>query len=243
MIRFIRVLIVAMLLPVSATFAQKNSYEAEKNTITEVKRAPELYVYAEATCKTVDEAEAVVEEMFLENVNEYVAEVKSGKGKSNVVVNDAKSISHEIKMPRGSNMHRVFLYSKKSDIISSDGPIVVVNPAATVEPTVAETAPEVAPTTYDVPAVAKEIAKVKTLKELGTTLPQMKRSGRISNFDKYRNISDPSTWYLVLYDATGTISAVLTDVKSNGERVNVNTLSVDSMEKYQNHAAIGVEIK
>jgi hypothetical protein len=226
-----------MLLPVSATFAQKNSYEAEKNTITEVKRAPELYVYAEATCKTVDEAEAVVEEMFLENVNEYVAEVKSGKGKSNVVVNDAKSISHEIKMPRGSNMHRVFIYSKKSDIISSEGPIVVVNPATAVE-----TAPEVAPT-YDVPAVAKEIAKVKTLKELGTTLPQMKRSGRISNYDKYRNISDPSTWYLVLYDATGTINAVLTDVMSNGERVNVNTLSVDSMEKYQNHAAIGVEIK
>jgi hypothetical protein len=134
-------------------------------------------------------------------------------------------------------MHRVFIYSKKSDIISSEGPIVVVNPATAVE-----TAPEVAQT-YDVPAVAKEIAKVKTLKELGTTLPQMKRSGRISNFDKYRNISDPSTWYLVLYDATGTISAVLTDVKSNGERVNVNTLSVDSMEKYQNHAAIGVEIK
>jgi hypothetical protein len=242
MIRFIRVLIVAMLLPVSATFAQKNSYEAEKNTITEVKRAPELYVYAEATCKTVDEAEAVVEEMFLENVNEYVAEVKSGKGKSNVVVNDAKSISHEIKMPRGSNMHRVFIYSKKSDIISSEGPIVVVNPAATVEPTAAETAPEVAPT-YEIPAVAKEIAKVKTLKELGTTLPQMKRSGRISNFDKYRNISDPSTWYLVLYDATGTISAVLTDVKSNGERVNVNTLNVDSLENYPKHAAIGVVIK
>jgi hypothetical protein len=231
-----------MLLPVSATFAQKNSYEAEKNTITEVKRAPEQYVYAEATCKTVEEAEAVVEEMFLENVNEYVAEVKSDKGKSNVVVNDAKTIRHEITMPRGSNMHRVFIYSKKSDIISSEGPIVVVNPAATVEPTAAETAPEVAPT-YEIPAVAKEIAKVKTLKELGTTLPQMKRSGRISNFDKYRNISDPSTWYLVLYDATGTISAVLTDVKSNGERVNVNTLNVDSLENYPKHAAIGVVIK
>ena len=126
--RYSKLLFPALLLfaafHVSTAWAQKK-YDEQKAEITKVKRAPEKYVYAEATCKTLEEAKDVAEEMFYEAVNEYVAELKKEKGKNDFVINDAKAIFNEISMPRGSNMQRVFLYAKKSDIIAMKNPVVL----------------------------------------------------------------------------------------------------------------------
>ena len=49
----------AILCP-TAGFAQKD-YAAEKALITKVKRSPGTYVYAEATCRTEEEAKSIAE--------------------------------------------------------------------------------------------------------------------------------------------------------------------------------------
>lgn len=109
--------------------AAQNDYAAEKALITKVKRAPATYVFAEATSRTEDEARDIAEEMFLENINEYVASQKKLRGANNIVVNNQKGMQQTVTMPRGSNMHRVFMYVKKSDIIPADNSVVLARNA------------------------------------------------------------------------------------------------------------------
>lgn len=113
----------AILCP-TAGFAQKD-YAAEKDLITKVKRSPGTYVYAEATCRTEEEAKSIAEDVFLQNINEYVASQKKLRGANNIVVNNQKGLQQTVTMPRGSNMHRVFMYVKKNDIIPADNSVVL----------------------------------------------------------------------------------------------------------------------
>ena len=113
----------AILCP-TAGFAQKD-YATEKALITKVKRSPGTYVYAEATCRTEEEAKSIAEEVFLQNINEYVASQKKLRGANNIVVNNQKGLQQTVTMPRGSNMHRVFMYVKKNDIIPADNSVVL----------------------------------------------------------------------------------------------------------------------
>lgn len=101
---------VAALASLSQDVAAQESYEQEKALITKVKRSPDTYVFAEATCKTEEEAKAVAEDLFYQGVNEYVASEKKMQGVADVVINDAQSLKNSVVMPRGSNMHRVFIY-------------------------------------------------------------------------------------------------------------------------------------
>ncbi len=220
----------------------QNDYSKQKDEITKIKRSPDSYVCAEATCKTIEEAQAVAEEMFYQNINEYVASRKKLKGASDIVVNDAKTLKNEITMPRGTNMHRVFLYVKKSDIIGVNNPVVIpVTTAGNETAGETETVPEDnVPVAPEIPETVKELTAAKNVTELGAMLKRMKNNGSVVSYDKYNNLTTKSEWYLVIYDATGAVKAVLTD---GAERVNVVTGQSDSVKNYPKHAAIGVKVK
>lgn len=247
--RMNRVLLLACLVIATCTWtcrAQTDEYAKEKAVITEVKRNPSKYVYAEATCKTEDEAKAVAEEMFLENINEYAASVKKLKGAENIVVNDQRGLQQKITMPRGTNMHRVFLYVNKSDIVAMKNPVVLEKKASTSETL---TANERITPSYTlqgegmkdvIPEAVKEIARLTSVQQLNQSLRKMKQEGRITAYDKYNNIGVKSEWYLVIYDSEGIIKAVLTE---GVERTNVRTGKSDSEKNYPKHAAIGVKVK
>lgn len=154
----------AILCP-TAGFAQKD-YAAEKALITKVKRSPGTYVYAEATCRTEEEAKSIAEEVFLQNINEYVASQKKLRGANNIVVNNQKGLQQTVTMPRGSNMHRVFMYVKKNDIIPADNSVVLskeeVAKTETPAPKAnAKTEAKVAAPTADVTTPKAEVAEVK----------------------------------------------------------------------------------
>ncbi|MBE6259705.1 MAG: hypothetical protein E7107_02605 [Prevotella sp.] len=220
---------------------QNKEYEKEKKVITDVKRNPSKYVYAEATCKTEEEAKAVAEEMFIENINEYVHSVKKLKDAGDIVLNDQKGLRQVITMPRGTNMHRVFLYVKKSDIVAMKNPVVLTNaetssniPASTVTPVESSSKKQ-----EYIPQAIQEIATMETVQQLNQALKTMKQNGRIVAYDKYNNLAAKSEWYLVIYDANGIIKAVLTDGK---ERTNIITKVADSERNYPGHAAIGIKV-
>lgn len=154
----------AILCP-TAGFAQKD-YAAEKALITKVKRSPGTYVYAEATCRTEEEAKSIAEDVFLQNINEYVASQKKLRGANNIVVNNQKGLQQTVTMPRGSNMHRVFMYVKKNDIIPADNSVVLskeeVAKTETPAPKAnAKTEAKVAAPTADVTTPKADFAEVK----------------------------------------------------------------------------------
>lgn len=154
----------AILCP-TAGFAQKD-YAAEKALITKVKRSPGTYVYAEATCRTEEEAKSIAEDVFLQNINEYVASQKKLRGANNIVVNNQKGLQQTVTMPRGSNMHRVFMYVKKNDIIPADNSVVLSKEEVAKTETPApkantKTEAKVAAPTADVTTPKADVAKVK----------------------------------------------------------------------------------
>lgn len=154
----------AILCP-TAGFAQKD-YAAEKALITKVKRSPGTYVYAEATCRTEEEAKSIAEDVFLQNINEYVASQKKLRGANNIVVNNQKGLQQTVTMPRGSNMHRVFMYVKKNDIIPADNSVVLskeeVAKTETPAPKAnAKTETKVAAPTADITTPKTDVAEVK----------------------------------------------------------------------------------
>ena len=154
----------AILCP-TAGFAQKD-YAAEKALITKVKRSPGTYVYAEATCRTEEEAKSIAEDVFLQNINEYVASQKKLRGANNIVVNNQKGLQQTVTMPRGSNMPRVFMYVKKNDIIPADNSVVLskeeVAKTETPAPKAnAKTETKVAAPTADVTTPKTDVAEVK----------------------------------------------------------------------------------
>lgn len=220
---------------------QNKEYAKEKEVITDVKRNPSKYIYAEATCKTEEEAKDVAEQMFLENINEYVSSVKKLKSADDIVLNDQKGLRQVITMPRGTNMHRVFLYVKKSDIVAMKNPVVLTNAekATAVQPATVTPVEEAPVVQTKIPEVIKEIAQLKTVQQLSQSLKTMKQTGRIMAYDKYNNLKVKSEWYLVVYDGSGTIKAVLTD---GVERTNVLKKTADSEKNYPRHAAIGIKV-
>lgn len=154
----------AILCP-TAGFAQKD-YAAEKALITKVKRSPGTYVYAEATCRTEEEAKSIAEDVFLQNINEYVASQKKLRGANNIVVNNQKGLQQTVTMPRGSNMHRVFMYVKKNDIIPADNSVVLSKEEVAKTETPApkantKTEAKVAAPTADVTTPKADVTEVK----------------------------------------------------------------------------------
>lgn len=154
----------AILCPTTG-FAQKD-YAAEKALITKVKRSPGTYVYAEATCRTEEEAKSIAEDVFLQNINEYVASQKKLRGANNIVVNNQKGLQQTVTMPRGSNMHRVFMYVKKNDIIPADNSVVLSKEEVAKTETPApkantKTEAKVAAPTADVTTPKADVAEVK----------------------------------------------------------------------------------
>lgn len=236
----------------SAAQKKEDPNAKEKALITKIKRSPDKYIYAEVTCKTKEEAETLAEEMFYENVNEYVTEVKKLKAANDVVINDAKGLSQAVSMPRGSNMYRAFFYVKKSDIVAMNNPVLLPGHQPVAEQDKPQKVKDgkndaeagqddaVAVVCPVYPEAAKELAKLKTVKELNAVLKRMKQSGDIVAFAKYNDVGLKSEWYLVLYDATGAVKAVLSDGEA---RTNVDTGQADSVENYPKHAALCVQFK
>lgn len=73
------------------------------------------YIFAEATCKTSDEATEAANLLLEKYINEYIESKAKLDNANSVVVKDVMSSCEKIEVPRGS-MVRVFVYVKKSNI-------------------------------------------------------------------------------------------------------------------------------
>lgn len=103
----------SLLLATVAVAQQTTSKEINK-----IKRSTS-YLYAEATMETEQDAYDVAYELLVQQIDEYIASKRKLSKAPNVLVKDLKSKSDSLTMMRGE-MHRVFIYVKKSDIEGVD---------------------------------------------------------------------------------------------------------------------------
>lgn len=118
------VIVAAALLMGFSSMAQTTSKQ-----INQIKRSP-LYLYAEATMESEEEAQSVAYELLLQQVQEYIASSKSLSAADNVLIKDVKTKGEELTMMRGE-MHRVFVYVKKYDIEAVSNTVAVNNTTGT----------------------------------------------------------------------------------------------------------------
>ncbi len=211
------------------------SIDEQKEQIASVKKSSQ-YLYAEAVCKTQEEANEVAEEMLLERINEWVATQKKLRSSQNVVVNNSTDLQSVIKLPRG-NMFRTFRYVKKGDIMPAYNPMVVTveNPLEVSIEEVAAATPKQA-----VPEAIEELSRLTAFSQLKDCITRLKKEGKISQYDKYERLNPKEDFYLIIYNTSGELEAILTPAKP--ERTNVKTGLPDSEKNYPGRGAFGVKL-
>lgn len=125
-IKKISLLAFSLLLATMAVAQQSNSKEINK-----IKRSTS-YLYAEATMESEKDAYEVANELLLQQINEYIASKRKLNNASNVLIKDLQAKSESLIMMRGE-MHRVFVYVKKSDIEGVENYVNVAHSASPAE--------------------------------------------------------------------------------------------------------------
>lgn len=145
-------------------------------------------------------------------------------------------------LPRG-NMHRAFVYVKKSDIIPSDNVTVVttenaLNNSRTEDSTPnTNKAPSKSGLTSTQETTLEAILKLTDFNQLKDCLTSLKREGKIKEYGKYSSLTQPANYYLIVYNRQGIIEAVLAPGKDT--RTNLKTKGADSIGNYKGRGAIG----
>lgn len=224
-----RTLIMALaLLSAMSGFANNDDTKKQINSI----KKSSQYICAEAVAATDAEAKDMAEEMLNENINAWVATQKKMRG-SHLIVNNKQSQWGTLAMPRG-NMKRCFLYVKKTDIIAAETTEVIARTAPEPETKKGGTSVK--------PIVAPQVAKLMAFAEykpFAEALMQMKKDGEVKQYARYDNLSDPSAYYLAIYDREGKMRALLSPGK---DRTNLKTGNPDSVANYSGCGAIGFKL-
>lgn len=225
------VLLLVAMLALSATNTAANPTDDVKKQINSIKKSS-LYIYAEATLPTEEEAHDLAEEILYEEINAWAARQKKLRKSTNFVVNNRKELWVSLSLPRG-NMYRSFLYVKKSDILPADNSDVIENTTQAVTT-------EVAVEKERVPDAVATIAACTLYTDMAAKIKQLKTEGQIVSYARYASLDEPDAYYLAVYNTAGQVVAVLTPGK---ERRNVKTGEADSTANYKGCGAIGFKVK
>lgn len=230
MIKIRLLLLIALVMGTSGCFAQ-HDYEQVKREINKVKKS-NAYLYGEANAETEEDAHGIAEEILYKEINEWAAKKKRLQG-GELVINNKKELQTSLSLPRG-NMVRAFVYVKKSDITASSHVEVIKKTPITS----AKSSPQSSVTPI-YPQAVQTIASCTEYKQLEPTLEAEKRAGRVRHYALYGKLSNPDSYYLVIFNTAGKIVAVL----SNGHsRLNVKTGQPDGVANYSGCGAVGFSV-
>lgn len=228
-----KIVSIACMLLAGVLMLSAQTIEEQKKKINSIKK-DKSYLYAEITTNDRQTALDMVEDMLNQQINEYVATQKKLNKKAKVLSLNRKSVCESMSMPRG-NMFRAFIYVKKSDIIGVDDVVEVVKKTV---PTEAEAQP--APVSERRKETVAKLLQLQRFSELEPCLRQLKQEGRISSFDKYKELADASQYVLIVYNREGVIEALLSEGSS---RTNLRSGQPDDVSNYKGRGAFGVKIE
>lgn len=201
-----------------------------KAQINKIKRST-LYLSAEATMATEEEALNLARELLVAEINDWVASKRKGAEVKQVVLQDINSCAQQMDMKRGVKT-RAFLYVKKKDIvlIYGEGQIMLNDEESGVDlqPLSEISTPLQNDVAADDNALSKaeassleKIQDAKTMTDLKPVFASLKDKGKIK-YGSYNSQSVLEECYLLFYTREGNISSIVrkrgdkyTDVKSN----------------------------
>lgn len=220
--------------------AQTSNAEA-KAQINKIKKSSS-YLYGEATLASTEDAIKLANEILREEIDAWIQEKKKLRESNNVVIKNINEVSQQMTLPRG-NMHRAFVYVKKSDIIPSDNVTVVTTENALNNSRTEDSTPNTnkasskSGLTSTQETTLEAILKLTDFNQLKDCLTSLKREGKIKEYGKYSSLTQPANYYLIVYNRQGIIEAVLTPGKDT--RTNLKTKGADSIGNYKGRGAIG----
>ena len=225
-----------LLMFVVAAFAQTN-VEEQKKKINSIKK-DNAYLYAEITTNDQQTSLDMAEDMLNLEINKYIAEQKKLRSAQNIILRDREEFIESVSLPRG-NMYRAFKYVKKEDILPAGNIEVRPNTVkvdengdvieASIQPTISAKRTE----TY------QRLLSLKKFAELSTVLKQLKQEGRIGEYVKYKDITAPEKYVLIIYNKEGNIEALLSDGTA---RRNLRSQQADDVKNYPGRGAIGITV-
>lgn len=234
--------IAALLLAfVVSAFAQ--STEDQKKLINSIKK-DKSFLYAEITTNDQQTALDLAEDMLNQEINKYVAEQKKLRNAANIVLRNRQEAMETVSLPRG-NMFRAFKYVKKSDIIAADNVEVRTNTATVDEQGNTANATQVVASTVQPAASARrtetisQLLAVQKFTDLPLVLKKLKSEGRIGQYAKMKELTNPEKSVLLIYNREGLIEAVLSE---GPQRINQRTRQADTEKNYPGRGAFGVVV-
>lgn len=228
----------------SSGLAQENN----KRKIDAVKRDGG-YLYGDATLQTERNAVKLACDLLKDELKKWSNDhnISDQQFSETVLTHYADTILVEKR-----NHVRAFVYVKASRLSSlisnnqtpkSGTPVVVTPPPAPVRESVTPTPARepVAPAQVQTPVkrtnpVLERLMSVSSFYDLKNVIAPLHNQGVIQSYGKYSTMKDPAECYLIVYDANGSIKAILG--KGKDTRENLKTHQPDNVRNYSGCGAI-----
>ena len=213
--------------------AQDNDVKVKKQ-INSIKKNSQ-YLYGEATAESEVEAKDLAEDILYQEINQWAAQKKRLKNSPHIVVSNKKELQTALSLPRG-NMHRYFVYVKKSDLMPGENVEVIDNSIPEVSTVEHITQPS---TEQEYPEAVKIIASYTDYYNMADKIKDLKTEGKIRHYARYASLEKPEIYYLAIYNTEGRVVALLTP---GTNRTNVKTGQPDKVTNYSGCGAIGFSV-
>jgi hypothetical protein len=240
--------------------AQENATQS----INEIKRQSDIYLYAESTSQTWEEALDNAKYLLGVEIETWAKTIDSKPADGYIA--EAQNHILNLKSMRGDRF-RAFVYVKKSDIVpyESAAQLVVVPVSEKHQTTISEVSPsrsteevpvtenqnttinEVTPTlpqnatAYKPSKLEEEIMSVTDAGNIGTFIKRLKSEGRLGEYGKYKDMPANIDCYLFIYNRELAIPAYLHKV--GGKFINIKSGEQDHVSNYSGCGAWWFQIK
>lgn len=217
--------------------AQENATQS----INEIKRQSDIYLYAESTSQTWEEALDNAKYLLGVEIETWAKTIDSQPADGYIA--EAQNHILNLKSMRGDRF-RAFVYVKKSDImpIVNASQVLVISADEERKTTISEV--NTRPTEvllYQPTQLEKEIMSVSNANNIGTFIKRLKSEGKLGNYGKYKDMPSGIDCYLFVYNRELEISAYLH--KTGNKFINLKSGEPDPISNYSGCGAWWFQLK
>lgn len=231
-------LLVLSLMVAVCMFAQTNATQS----INEIKRQGDIYLYAESTSQTWEEALDNAKYLLGVEIETWVKTLDSKPADGYIA--EAQNHVYNLKSMRGDRF-RAFVYVKKTDIVPYDNisQLVVVPMSEEQKTTISEVSSsrKKVPVEYQPSEFEEEMMSITDANNIGMFIKRLKSEGKIANYGKYTDMPTEIDCYLFVYNRDMAIPAYLH--KQGNTYINIKTGKQDQVTNYAGCGARWFQLK
>lgn len=231
-------LLVLSLMVAVCMFAQTNATQS----INEIKRQGDTYLYAESTSQTWEEALDNAKYLLGVEIETWVKSLNAKPADGYIA--EAQNHVYNLKSMRGDRF-RAFVYVKKTDIVPYDNisQLVVVPMSEEQKTTISEVSSsrKKVPVEYQPSEFEEEMMSITDANNIGMFIKRLKSEGKIANYGKYKDMPANIDCYLFVYNRDMAIPAYL--YKQGEKYINLKTGKQDQITNYSGCGAKWFQLK